>query len=1172
MKTKSFNLPGTPLRPGVRLLEANAGTGKTYTISGLVCRFVVEEGLDISKILVVTFTEAATEELKERVRKYLQKTLASLQSKQAMDALTEVYLKLPANHSDRAIRRLKTAVGLFDEAAIFTIHGFCHRVLLQCAFESNHMFEPQLVKDPRPFYLELSRDYWRRHFYRGDPFLAALIHYLDLSPKSLVGDYLEITRLVNPRVIPQVSESHFGHSLSALRKIWQDLSDAIEDKIGVVKILSNTTAFKKSLMDQMPEILHVLGEPWPKTPTAASAKILRQLTTRNINEMVLVRAAKKGFDPTHPFFDLAEDWQDALKRFRHQHRFFFLSHFRKLLELRKNQLNVITFDDLLPRVLQALGGPSGETLKSRLKSHYAAALIDEFQDTDPQQYRLFSQLFTSPDHHLYYIGDPKQAIYTFRGADIFSYLKARESARETFGLTRNWRSDEKLVKGINALFQRHTTPFVFPEIPFNPSDSAVEGGQLKDVHGRDGAGLKFCYLTSIRKNRTLNNGEAREMIRRAVVREILHLVQNGGLICGRPIKPGDIAILTRTNQEAREVRADLSAVNLPSVIHSDQIIFDTEEAENLLNLLYAMSEPNRKDRFKAAMASEWMGYGSDDIYSMDVERERWERLHQFFHKCHETWLTRGIYPALNLCIKQFEIPLRLLRLPEGERKITNLMHLVDLLQKAESEGQTTPQSLLSWYEDTLQEPDRERDDFLMRLETDEKAIQVMTIHKSKGLQFPIVFVPFAWTPSSPIWKKDSLTYHDPLDTKRVVFDASTEPSPASLDQYAREEISDSLRLLYVALTRAQFRSYLFWGDLKNQARSSIGYLLGMAKTPGEKSFPTPASAWERFKQDIPEEIEILNVEAMTARHTAPHRRYEPDFKLSARSLTRKMEPGFRISSFSSLSTGFIEAADEMDEPIREEPESEPDCRDIFSLPRGAITGNVIHQILQKTDFQKEETLRLATEESCKQYYAGGEWTEILHNHLNLVLHKPLGNSSKPVVLSQISPESCIKEAEFFFPARNCSSKDFARILLKYPENFSQTFVHALPHLKQQKVDGFLRGFIDLVFEHRGQYFLLDWKSNWLGPSTDHYDLFALETVMGRHAYYLQYYLYTLALIRYLRGRMSSFDYNRDFGGIYYLFVRGVGQNSEANGIFFDKPPGRIIAELDHFFTENREHG
>ncbi len=684
--------------------------------------------------------------------------------------------------------------------------------------------------------------------------------------------------------------------------------------------------------------------------------------------------------------------------------------------------------------------------------------------------------------------------------------------------------------------------------------------------------MKFCYLSSDQGGKSFNNGEAREVIRRAVVREILYLVQSSGLICGQPIEPGDIAILTRTNREAREVRADLSAVNLPSVIHSDQIIFETEEAENLRNLLYAMSEPNRKDRFKAAMASEWMGYGSDEIYSMDLEWERWERLHQFFHICHETWLTQGIHPALNLCIKQFDIPLRLLRLPEGERKITNLMHLVDLLQKAESEGQTTPHSLLGWYEDTLQEPDRERDDFLMRLETDEKAIQVMTIHKSKGLQFPIVFVPFAWTPPSPIGKKDSLTYHDPLDTTRVVFDASTEPSPASLDQLAREEISDSLRLLYVALTRAQFRSYLFWGDLKNQVRSSIGYLLGMARTTGEKKFPTPASAWERFNQDIPEEIEILNVEAMAARHAAPHRRYEPDYELSARSLTRTMEPGFRISSFSSLSTGFIEAAEEVDEPIREELESEPECRDIFSLPKGAITGNVIHQILQKTDFQKEETLRLATEESCEQYYAGGEWTEILFNHLNLVLQKPLGNASKPVVLSQISPESCIKEAEFHFPVRNCFSKELARILLKYPDNFSPAFVHGLPRMKQQEVDGFLRGFIDLVFECRGQFFLLDWKSNWLGPSTDHYDLFSLEKVMGRHAYYLQYYLYTVALIRYLRGRMSSFDYNRDFGGIYYLFVRGVGQNSEANGIFFDKPPGRIIAELDHFFGENREHG
>ncbi len=1172
MKTKPFDLPGTPLRPGVRLLEANAGTGKTYAISGLVCRLVVEEGLGISNILVVTFTEAATEELKDRVRKYLQQTLASLQSNRPKDALSEVYLKFPANHRDRAIRRLKKALGLFDEASIFTIHGFCHRVLHQYAFESNGLFEPQLVKDPRPMFLELSHDYWRRQFYRGDPFLAALIHYLDLSPKALVEDFLEITRLGNPWVIPAVSNARYGHSISASRDIWEHLSGAIQDNDRVIRILSNTAAFKKPLRDRLPEILQFLQRPWPKMPTGPSAKILRHLTAGYLNDQLMKKAAKDGFDPSDPFFDRVEDWQNALEMFRHQHRFFFLSEFRNQLELRKNQLNVVTFDDLLPRVLQALDGPLGNRLISRLKTDFAAALIDEFQDTDPQQCRLFRQLFNSPKHHLYYIGDPKQAIYTFRGADIFSYLEARNSARETFGLTTNWRSDPKLVSGINALFNGHPTPFAFPEIPYNPSDSAVEGAQLKDFLGSNGAGLKFCYLPSPKEGKTLPNGQAKERIRSAVIQEVLHLVQGGGLLNGQPIKPGDIAILTRTNEEAREVKADLSAANLSGVIHSDQTIFETEEAETMRILLYALSEPNRSDWFKAAMTSEWVGFRSNDIFSMDDGWEHWERLQQCLYQCHEIWLSQGIYPALNHWVWQLDIPVRLLRLPEGERKITNLTHLIDLLQKAESEGRTTPQTLLSWYEDTLQEPDRERDDFLMRLETDEEAIQVMTIHKSKGLQYPIVFVPFAWISPSPNRKKDGLKYHDPSDTNRMVFDASPEPSPAVREQQAREEISDRLRLLYVALTRAQFRTYLFWGEFRNQARSSIGYLLGMEESSGQEGYPTPASVLEALKKDAQEGIEIIDVEAMADRVTAPHRRYEPDFELSARNLTRKVEPGFRISSFSSLSTGFIEAAEELDEPLQEAPDYETESRNIFSLPKGAITGNVIHQILEKTDFQDEESLRLATEESCDRYYAGSEWTEILHNQLNLVLHKPLRNTSKPVVLSQLGPGSSMKETEFHFPAKNCFSKELARILLKYPDKFSPSFVHALPHLRQQKVDGFVRGIIDLVFEHRGQFFLLDWKSNWLGPSTDDYDPFSLGQAMGAHAYYLQYYLYTVALIRYLKRRISSFDYDRDFGGVYYLFVRGVGQHSESNGIFFDKPPGRIIAELDHFFAGNKEHG
>lgn len=1175
MNPRSFKLHGTPLRPGARLLEANAGTGKTYTISGLVCRLVVEEGLDISNILVVTFTEAATEELKDRIRKYLHKVLTSLKAKRPANDLAEVYQKLPANQRDRAMRRLKTALGLFDEAAIFTIHGFCHRVLLQFAFECNRLFESQLVKDPKPFYNEISHDYWRRHFYRGDPFLAALVHSLDLSPKNLVGDFIELNRLADPCIIPPVSNTQYSSSLSEVRTIWEDLSDLNRNMKGVFEILGNEAAFKKPLRDQIPEILQFLERPWPQTPTVPAVNILRQLTGSNVKEQRMKKAAKHGFNPRHPFFDKAENWQVALEYFRHQHRFFSLDQFRRQLEQRKDQLNLITFDDLLPRVVQALDGPSGDRLKSRLRGQYTAALIDEFQDTDPQQYRMFSQLFAFPHHHLYFIGDPKQAIYTFRGADIFSYLEARKSARETFGLTRNWRSDPKLVAGINWLFKWRYDPFVFPEIPFNPSDSAVKGGQLKDAHGRDGAGLKCCYISSAQEGKPINNGEAKELIRMAVVREILYLVQGGGLLRERPVKPGDIAILTRTNQEAHEVRAELSAVNLPCVIHSDKIIFETEEAKTMRILLHALFEPLRRDRFKAAMVSEWMGFRSNEIYSMEADWEHWEPLRQCIHQCHETWLTRGIYLALNHCIEQFGIPVRLLRMPEGERKMANLMHLVDLLQKAESEGRTTPQTLLAWYEETLQDPDRERDDFLMRLETDEEAIQVLTIHKSKGLQYPIVFVPFAWRPpSSTVSKGDHLVFHDPDDTRRVVVDAYPKPSPVSREQHAREELSDSLRLLYVALTRAQFRTYFFLGDFKNQDRSSIGYLLGMVKPTTERPV-TLAKFWKRFIKMKPKGIEILDFETMAGRHVATHQRYEHGFELFSRSLTRKLEPGFSIASFSSLSTGFSEAAEDFDETIPEEQEG-PDyvmaSPDIFSLPRGPLTGNVIHQIFQYTDFQNEDTLRLATKEACDQHYAGNDWTKILHNQLNLVLHKPLGSASRPVVLSQLGPDSCIKETEFHFPAKNCFSKDLARILLKYPDKFSPSFVHALPHLKQQKVNGFLRGIIDLVFEQHGQFFLLDWKSNWLGPSTDDYDLFSLGQIMGKHAYYLQYYLYTVALIRYLRGRIPSFDYNRDFGGVYYLFVRGVGQNSESNGIFFDKPPRRIIAEIDSFFAENREHG
>ena len=1167
MNSRHFSLTDVPLDPGTRLLEANAGTGKTYTICGLVCRLVVEEGLEISKILMVTFTEAATNELKERVREYLQKTLTELLSGEIDGELALIYSQLPADQRDQAIRRLKTAVATFNEAPTFTIHGFCNQVLNQYAFESNQLFEPELLKDPRPLYLETCRDYWRRHFYRGHPFLAAVVHCLGATPESLVEDFNRLSRWENLQVVPPAIPELFDQTLAALRKAWEIVSFAFQDTEEIFKILGDGSRFKAGIKKHLPEIKWFLGRPWPDTPSEPIANVLKHLSISNLTSNATKKALGQGFDLSHPAFEAAENWQMALEEFGHQHRFYFLADFKEQLERRKIKGNVLTFDDLLPRVLNILEGPAGESLKSRLQSQYAAALIDEFQDTDPQQNRLFKLLFTSPRHRLYLIGDLKQAIYTFRSADIFSYIEARNSAREIYFLTKNWRSRTKLVNGINRLFQRHETPFAFPQIDFHPSDSANKGHVIKDASGRDGTGLQVAYLQAEDFENQITKEDAQPVIRAAVVQEILSLLNGGDLIDGRSIQPGDLAILTRTNDEAREMKAELTDMNLPCVLSSEETIFSTEEAKTLRVLLYALSEPNRKDWLKAVMASEWMGHDAQHILTMNEVWESSDDPRQFLHACHNTWLAEGIFPTVQAWLSHFDVIPRLLRLPEGQHKVTNLTHLVELLQKAESEGHSSPQTLLIWYEDTMEEPDPERDDFQLRMETDGGAVKVLTIHKSKGLQYPIVFVPFAWAAISKRKKKEGLVYHDPSDTSQVILDARPEPCPIARTQHYREELSDRLRLLYVALTRAQSRSYLFWGNFKDQNRSPIGYLLGMTTGPDGKPNPPPLEAWKAFKAQAPEGIRIRDVREMARGEKPPYKLDLAQKKLSAKRFSRTLEPGFGISSFSSITAGLHEAIEARDESSPKEPKPAPEQRNIFALPRGVITGNVIHRIYQNGNFQKEETLLYATREACRDYYGGTNWFEILFKQLKQVLETPLKNPFNPVILNQIPPEACLKEAEFHFSARNCHSRELTRILQKYPENFSEGFNHALPHLRRQKIHGFLRGFIDLVFEHKNRFYLLDWKSNWLGSSAEDYGPSSLRKAMGAHAYFLQYYLYTVALTRYLQKRLPSFDYDRDFGGVYYLFVRGMEPESESNGIYYDKPPRHLIEEIDRLFSK-----
>ncbi|MBH53980.1 MAG: exodeoxyribonuclease V subunit beta [Opitutaceae bacterium] len=1163
---KDYKIAESPVRKGVTFLEASAGTGKTYTISRIAVRLIAEEGLPVSKILVVTFTETATKELNGRIRQAIAETLHQLNNPNTKDPLARTYGKKETEELKLIQNRLKLALAYFDEASIFTIHGFCNRVLNDFAFESNQLFEPKLIKEPTPLWTETLQDLWRKNFYQNDSFLAALLTAGRITPYGLIEAYRSFSQFPNIEVLPIVSKKKLQDSIQVLRKIWDRLAQFIaKERETLLDLLEQESSFESKFRKEMPALRASLKSEWPTVPTTTAVRIISRLSLSHLTKKRLKGAKDLKFHAA--FHHLGDEWQAAFHEFCHQQRFICLRQARKLLQEKKKQDNLLTFEDLVPRVLNILESGNGNFLQSKIQNSYQAALIDEFQDTDPEQTELFRRLFISPDHFLFLIGDPKQAIYKFRGADIFSYLNARNLADRIYTLPTNWRSDPALIDAVNGLFSQFPAAFVFPEIPFLPSESAVNEGQFTLKGKRLSHPFQFCFQKS-ETDKPITNELGKQSIRLAMASEILRLLGGDYQINGNNVQPADIAILTRTKQEGIDVRDELSLHGLPSVFTTDQTVFESREAHMLSHLLRSLLEPYKAEWTRALYTSEWFGWDASTIFGKNETVDGWEEIQNKIRKLCDRWNLEGIAQTMADWISWSGVKQTLLAQPGGERAVTNLLHLVELITQAEEESELSPLSLTQWLDRTIKDPDRERDDFLSRLESDENAIQIMTIHKSKGLQYPIVFVPFAWSKAvSPL---DDVIYHQSANNYQLVLDRREEIEETDQQQFRKESLSDALRLLYVALTRAKHATYLFWGDFKSLENSSIGYLLGIRKEANPNFPQTTTEALELIRKKQLPGIAFNMVTAMTEDQQPEFNRFEKVENLTTKNFHHKPDSGFSISSFSSLATGFKES---LEESFEEEEESKPDLPgeqamdSIFTLPKGAVTGTLIHNILEKSDFSDPESVKASLKSNIHVSALESKWGPILEEHLITMLDTPLQGTSG-LKLNKLDNRSCLAETEFHFPTRNTCLKSILNYFKSVAGARFGTELPTMEHCKQQRLRGFLRGFIDLLFKWENRYYILDWKSNWLGDSLEEYGQDHLNEAMTHSAYFLQYYLYSLATVRYLHFRDPDFNYDKHFGGVYYIFIRGVHPTRPGSGVFFDRPEKSAIQTLDNLFAQN----
>ncbi|MBA3832040.1 MAG: exodeoxyribonuclease V subunit beta [Chthoniobacterales bacterium] len=1133
---QDFDLLGSPLPLGTTLIEASAGTGKTYTIAGLVLRLIIEEDLAIDQILVTTYTELATAELRTRIRELVRESLAFFETGTVSN---EAFAPLLERHRDNSAtaKRLLLALQTFDEAPIYTIHGFCQRMLQDRAFESGTLFDADLISDQSQILREIVDDFWRANFYVDDPIVALFAERNKLTPAKLFADIQELTNKPTLLIEPVLGDGSLRRPFIALwkeiRACWAKSAHEVEG------IFADLSWAKYTHGDPVKMAAYLVNL---KDSLSAAGGTVSQLDCLEIfSARKIKKNTRAGHAPRkHRLFEYCEELLAAEPALVVALEAEFMAWARMEMKRRKVQQNVLFFDDLLVRLRDSLGGEDGATLARAIRERLPAALIDEFQDTDPIQYAIFRQIYGADGGRVFYIGDPKQAIYGFRGADVFTYLAAASGASHEWTLRQNWRSETKLVCATNTLFDRPDA-FVLEGISFRPVEAAGKADSSPLVV--NGVQEPPFHLWLAPDEEPISNGHARQRLPRSVATEIARLLNSEARLGPRPLEPRDIAVLVSTNLEAQIVQEALNDLRIPSVIYGSANVFRSREADELERILAAVAEPAHEQSVRAALATDALGLTAEELDELGRKEREWERRLFQFQEYHQTWSQRGFMQMIRSLLLTEGVRSRLLGYPDGERRLTNMLHLTELLHGLCCESRLGMSGLRKRLAEEIKTAEVTHvEEHELRLERDERAVRVVTIHKSKGLEFGIVFCPFSWGGGGPA-KDRHAVFHD---GENLVMDLAD--SEESRQNEAEERLADNVRRLYVALTRARHRSYFVWGNFKNADLSAPAHLLGNWPSPG----------MEALSEDSGIVTSIIPVESANTYRPAE----EAEVSLRPRAFDRVLDRTYGIASFTRLITGQTREPELSEDDAAEAAESELSApplelpqTGIFAFPRGTEPGTCLHYIFQELDFHDRTNLAELVGRKLRVFSITG-FDEIVCEMIEKVCAVSLIPDAPEFSLADVSQAKRLTELEFYFPIEEIVRERLSDLI-------------GDDRLRFQPMSGFMKGFIDLVFQHQGKFYIVDWKSNWLGPDLRSYTHSEMAIEMEKKFYSLQLSIYTVALHRFLSARLPGYEYDRHFGGAYYIFLRGVEPTEPNHGVFRVHPDATFIDQLSQLLSHGR---
>jgi exodeoxyribonuclease V beta subunit len=1172
MKPTRFSLDTAPLDRGTVLLEASAGTGKTYTLVGLLLRLLLEGRIDrLEQALVVTFTIAATEELKTRLRSAIEQLLAVIGGAPCDEPL---YRRLAT--LDGAEQRLRQALDDFDRAPIATIHGFCKRLLDESAFETRQPFRLDFVVDLLPLLHRAAADVLRRTYAPEPDRRHAVLALANLTPDTLVEQYRLWRRYPDVQLEPATpdAEPHLRALEASLRRAAELFDADCREAIAGLRFLAGRSPFAGELDAELDRFAAALHE----QPLLALATV-RRLAPSQLPDSLHKRPPPSPLP--HPFFAACDEVAGVLPTATAHLRAQLLQELDALLARDKQRQHVLSFDDLLQRTHEALHDPDRKpVLLAAIRERYRVALIDEFQDTDALQYQIFATCFRG--RSLFLIGDPKQSIYGFRGADLQAYLDASRDAEARETLDVNFRSSAPLVAAVSQLFAA-ANAFVEPRIRLPEVRAHAAAGELA-IDGDPGPALRWRLLpVAMGKSGPLGMGkdQAEQRIADDTAAEIARLLAVGARIGPRPLQPRDCAVLTRSNKQAVRVQEALREAGIVSAIGKAGDIFETDEFVEVERLLRAILQPGNLGLARAAMATRLWGKDASWLVATLDDDDRFDTELRRLDEWRRRWHRHGFVVTTEQLQADLAVVPRLLAQRGGERSLTNFQQLFELLHQAEHGQRLSPEGLLEW----LQHERRHRDQLdyqlrELRLESDEDAVQILTVHGSKGLQYEVVFAPFLWDAHRVKAPGIAPGAHG----RQLAFELDEQQKGA----IEVDRLAEDVRLCYVALTRARRRCYVHVGYLGKEAhRSALAWLLwppaaDVDLTVAPTAFDTWADLAKASFPQLPQRIATLCAASggKMGHDVVPDApRAMPLPPRPSAPLARARTPGPKVPyralhSFTSLvagAHGLDPAPDVADPAAREVEAPAAPGSGIFGFARGARAGQCLHALLERVDLDQldgdaarslvQDTLAAFGLDDAAAHPGTIDPIAAVQQNLRDLAAAQV-HTGGPTLAALCRGDKAI-EWKFTLPTPGSRLDGLAAAFAQHGSDLARRYATRLSQLPNRYVHGFLVGFVDLIATHGERHWIVDWKSNHLGDQAAGYGAERLATAMVDSDYVLQYHLYVLALHRQLRARLRDYDYERHQGGICYAFLRGA-RPGEPNGMLYDRVPLPLVEAMDRW--------